>query len=143
MTKVVKAVVLDSEDWDSLDGNKSKTIRELIRSYVSYKNKDISQIDEQILYRKKKLLENQKIKHDTELESINQMLIRIREVRDKEEIEKQEAEKQKVLLSKTCIGSCRRVLEEGHKVHQFKKGIVCHGCFMSATKEQIELWSTE
>lgn len=142
MGKVTKAVVLDDEQWNQLPiGQRSKVIRDLIGNYLAYQSKDIDRIDAEILMRKVRSLENKKLQITTELESLKSTLTLIEEKRERDEQSKLEEEKKRIEESKQCI-ECKRILEEGHKRHEFASGLVCQGCFMSSTVESVKRWNT-
>lgn len=133
-------IKVDIDEWKKLPaGDRSRIIRDFIKMYLAQKDNKLEDIDEQILLRKKAVLEHQKVKVDTELNSINTTLDTIKLQRE-ENIQKQlEAEKEALENAKRCI-NCKKVMEEAQKAHKFEKGLVCQECYNTSDNDTIRSW---
>lgn len=140
MALTTKAVVLDEEQYQKLPkGDRSRLIRDLISAHLSYQTGEIGAIDEELLSRKKRTLENKKIQIDAELESICSTIEKIKENREKEAQKTLENEKKRLEMAKKCL-NCGKLLELDIKYYKFTKGQVCHTCYMTFGTTKLKEW---
>ncbi len=141
MVTIQRPILINDKDWNSLPaGQRCSLIRRFIRDYNNAAKGNAGDINLELLAAQITHLEVQKAKICGELEQKRAVLDKARTAQEEVRIKKLEEEKQKIEDMKKCL-QCKRILEEGHKVHNFPKGIVCNSCFMNSSKEQIGAWN--
>lgn len=140
MSIIQVSIKVESEEWKQLPaGKRSEIIRDFIKMYLAQKSQDIDKIDEEILLRKKQTLENRKLKTDTELETINATLDRLREYREEKIQEKLKSEKAKLLEGENCL-NCKRHLTEAEEKKTTPHGHLCVECYKNLPNDRLKVY---
>ena len=121
-------------------GNVTKSLEDYMVTTVAAQTGDIEKVEIKIIDKKIQKMQKELTKIQAEL----QKNLSIREKYDKilEEKETKRLQNQKIQIQnqKVCI-HCGNNIPEFAKSHQFPKGVVCNGCFMASSPDDVKRWS--
>lgn len=121
-------------------GNVRKQFEDYMLAVIALHNKDIEGINIQLINLKIEKSTQKMTKMQSELQKLVEIKSKFEENKHKLEENRLEKEKEHIEKLKTCI-NCGLLLSEKHKFQNFSGGKVCHACFMSCDKDDINRWS--
>ena len=120
--------------------NISRTTEEALGTILNIKKGNLSTTGEALIKKKLERKQSSLTKLQSEVSVLRDQLNKIEDIKNKAEEEHLKDEKEKLESSKKCI-KCGKILEENHKRHQFAKGTVCNGCYLSMGAQDYHKWS--
>jgi DNA repair exonuclease SbcCD ATPase subunit len=130
------------EEAKSYHVNISKSTEEALTTILNIKKGNLTGAEEMLIRKKLETKQSALTKLQGEVSGLRQQLVQIEEMKNQSEEERLEKQKDYEESLRKCI-NCGQILEESHKKHNFKKGTVCHGCFMNMTSDSFKRWNNE
>lgn len=120
-------------------GNIKKSIEEYMSNTINLYKADIGSIDIQILNKEIGQLTHKIAKMQAELSHRQELRDKFQKEKENKERQQLELKKDKLQKAQTCL-NCGQIMPDKIKKHQFPKGTVCNGCFISVLPKDVKKW---
>ncbi len=143
MAKTHVNITVDYEYWlkaKELNINLSRSFNDFLGTLIAQTGRDINKINILMVQKELAKLKTQMASIASEITQKESLVVQYQAIQDKKQKELLEKEKDRIMKSKTCL-KCQRELTKEEKQVSFPKGIVCQGCFMTASKDDVNDWN--